>query len=461
MNQTETRAIPWRPLCSKCVPLLVLLSALFAAGCRHADSPPAQVDGRSGSVPQAPDSASGRGVAVATPAPPSAPATGPTEQFAGPKDAVMLQGFRWTASSVQSPSWYEIVRQNASVIKEAGFDYVWFPPPAQSVAQQGYIPARWYELGSRYGTAAELRAAISALAPARALADVVLNHRAGAHTGGADFEAPPFEPNPAAVASGDECHCGTGAADTGESVPYGRDLDHTNASVRAEVKKWLLWLKSDVGFAGWRYDMVKGYGGRYVADYNEASRPSLSVGEYWDDDRQKVVDWIDATGGRSMAFDFPTRTLLKRAFLEHNFGLLKAPDGKPAGVMGWWPRMSVTFLENHDTEPDNHNQPFPGDKVLAGYAYILTHPGVPCVFWNHFFDWGAEHKQKVRALIRLRREQHITSTSVVNIVAADGAKYAAVVDEKVAVKIGPGSWSPGHGWKVRVDGSDFAVWVRL
>lgn len=25
------------------------------------------------------------------------------------------------------------------------------------------------------------------------------------------------------------------------------------------------------------------------------------------------------------------------------------PQGKPPGVMGWWPSRSVTFIENHDT----------------------------------------------------------------------------------------------------------------
>ena len=28
---------------------------------------------------------------------------------------------------------------------------------------------------------------------------------------------------------------------------------------------------------------------------------------------------------------------------------LRDPEGKPPGVMGWWPSRSVTFIENHDT----------------------------------------------------------------------------------------------------------------
>jgi hypothetical protein len=57
--------------------------------------------------------------------------------------------------------------------------------------------------------------------------------------------------------------------------------------------------------------------------------------------------------------------------------------------------MSVTFIENHDTEPvrDGGNKRFPDDKVMQGYVYILTHPGIPCVFWRHFFDQGEGHGQ--------------------------------------------------------------------
>jgi hypothetical protein len=33
----------------------------------------------------------------------------------------------------------------------------------------------------------------------------------------------------------------------------------------------------------------------------------------------------------------------------------------------------------------------------------LTHPGVPTVFWKHYFDWGADLQNKIRALINARK----------------------------------------------------------
>jgi hypothetical protein len=29
---------------------------------------------------------------------------------------------------------------------------------------------------------------------------------------------------------------------------------------------------------------------------------------------------------------------------------------------------------------------------MLGYAYILTHPGCPTVFWEHMFSWEGLHK---------------------------------------------------------------------
>jgi len=384
------------------------------------------------------------------------------EAFNGSATDVILQGFHWTSSRSRNPAWYQIVAQNAKRVQKAQFDLVWFPPPSESAfGGEGYMPTRWQKLDSAYGSRQELEAAIKSLAPVRAIADVVINHRCGVATGGADFEEPAFQNQTGAICGDDESGIGTGALDSGEGQIAARDLDHLSSEVQASIKEYLAHLK-EIGFQGWRFDEVRGYAGAFVALYNRASRPYLSVGEFWDADRQNVVDWIDSTRGQSMAFDFPTRTLLKHAISDRQFGLLKTIDGKPTGTIGWWPAMSVTFLEDHDTFLD-HPQPDEfgsGDQVLQGYAYILTHPGIPCVFWSHFFDYGDYIRSKLDELLAIRKARGIRSDSSVNIVAADDAKYAAIVDGKVAVKIGPGPWDPGPGWQVATDGNDYAVWAH-
>ncbi len=67
--------------------------------------------------------------------------------------------------------------------------------------------------------------------------------------------------------------------------------------------------------------------------------------------------------------------------------------------------MSVTFLDNHDTDtPSSAPDPFGSDdEVLQGYAYLMAHRGLPCVFWGHYFDAPPVVAEKIRALIDVRK----------------------------------------------------------
>jgi alpha-amylase len=178
------------------------------------------------------------------------------------------------------------------------------------------------------------------------------------------------------------------------------------------------------------------------------------------------MNWIDATGGRSAAFDFTTKGLLQQAVQYNEFWRMKDSAGKPAGAIGWWAAKSVTFVDNHDTGPSHpsggqNHWPFPSDKVMQGYAYILTHPGIPCVYWVHYFDWG--HKAALNTMISIRKSKGITSTSAVSIQVADSSRYAAIItgnSGKVAMKIGYGAWSPGAGWTLATSGNNYAIWTQ-
>ncbi|HSP79837.1 MAG TPA: glucan 1,4-alpha-maltotetraohydrolase domain-containing protein, partial [Myxococcaceae bacterium] len=305
----------------------------------------------------------------------------------------------------------------------------------------------------------------------KAIADIVVNHRVGT-TNWADFTNPTW--GSWAVARGDEWSGATGNWDTGDGYSAARDLDHTHGTVQSDLKSWMSWLKSSIGYDGWRYDYVKGYAGSYVGTYNSATVPYFSVGELWTDlnlgnpdaHRQQLMNWLDATGGRSAAFDFTTKGLLQQAVQYNEFWRLKDSQGKPSGAIGWWPARSVTFIDNHDTGPSypsggQNHWPFPGDKVMQGYAYILTHPGIPTVYWVHFYDWG--HKSAIKTLMGIRKSKGSTSTSAVSIPAADSSRYAAIItgnNGSVAMKIGPGSWSPGSGWTLATSGTHYAVWTK-
>ncbi|VAI90261.1 unnamed protein product [Triticum turgidum subsp. durum] len=137
------------------------------------------------------------------------------------------------------------------------------------------------------------------------------------------------------------------------------------------------------------------------------------------------------------------------------------PQGKAPGVMGWWPAKAVTFVDNHDTGSTQALWPFPSDKVMQGYAYILTHPGTPCIFYDHFFTWG--FKDEIAALVAIRKRNGITATSALKILMHEGDAYVAEIDGKVVVKIGSrydaGAVIPA-GFATSAHGNGYAVWEK-
>jgi alpha-amylase len=395
--------------------------------------------------------------------------------YAGPLDGnsgdVMLQGFHWR--SQETYPWWNIVQGKASDIKASGFTMVWLPPSQDAASNEGYLPRQLYLQSSKYGTDVQLKSAIGALHTygVKAIADVVINHRVGT-SNWADFTNPTW--GSSAVCRGDEWTGATGNTDSGDGYGAARDLDHSNGTVQTDIKSWLNWLKSSIGYDGWRYDYVKGYAGSYVGTYNTATVPYFSVGELWTDldlanpdpHRQLLMNWIDATGGKSAVFDFTTKGILQQAVQYNEYGRLKDSAGKPSGAIGWWAARSVTFVDNHDTGPSTpsggqNHWPFPSAKVMEGYAYILTHPGIPCVYWVHFYDWG--HGAAIKSLMAARKEKGVTSTSAVSIQAAQTGLYAAIITGNtgsLAMKIGPNSWSPGTGWTLVNSGTNWAVWKK-
>ena len=367
---------------------------------------------------------------------------------------VLLQGFDWTSSS--SGTWYQTVAAEISDIQAAKINAIWLPPPSDAGSDQGYLPRQYYLLDTKYGTQAQLQSLITSLhnSNIKALADIVINHRVGTTSWG-DFTNPTWDCT--AVVSGDEWTGACGNPDTGEGVPYARDLDHTNVIVQNGIIAWMRWLKNTIGFDGWRYDFVLGYGPQYVKEYNDSTAPYFSVAECWDPSATNINNWITNSQGSSTAFDFSLKGILQSA-VQGNLGLLNV-GGVPPGLIGINPTKAVTFVDNHDTGPPQNEWPFPAADVMEGYAYILTHPGIPMIFWDHLYTWGL-HDQ-ITALIAIRKNNNLTSTSSVNIVSASNNLYAAIIDGKVAMKIGSDNWTPGAGYILKASGTNYAVWDKI
>ena len=461
------------------------------------------------------------------------------------KTGVMLQGFTWNSAprgtgwNKENPSpywgkWYGIMKNNAASIKDT-FEYVWFNPPSicDSSSSEGYAPTELNDLNSYYGTADELKEVISAIQPAKAIADIVVNHRAGSTSWG-DFTNPSWCEDYYAICSDDEGFTNSsspmynsskkGSPDTGDGYGAYRDIDHTNTSVQDGIIAWMNDVLKPAGFVGWRYDYVKGFAGKYVGKYNAGSDAQFSVGEYWPTADynasspsgwgDEIKNWITSTkeesGQKSRAFDFALKGAMNSVF-GCTWREGKYPNYTSGGSSGSGnyalladesnlyisqPSDAVTFIDNHDTGSNQGHWELNRNKIGAGYALILTHPGVPCVSWSHYFTFseggngdttypysglgaaqsylagntvaGTEKtlREHIDYLIQLRKETGIEYDSVRTTLKADSSVYAAEItgtNGSLIVSIG-GSYTPSAdgyaGNNPIYGGTNFKIWKK-
>ncbi|KAK9105192.1 hypothetical protein Scep_022036 [Stephania cephalantha] len=393
---------------------------------------------------------------------------------------IVFQAFNWES---WRRKWYLELSPKAADLSHSGITAVWFPPPTESVAPQGYMPSDLYNLNSAYGSEEELKHCIEEMhaQDLLALGDVVLNHRCAqkqSPNGVWNIFGGKLAWGPEAIVCDDPNFQGRGNPSSGDIFHAAPNIDHSQEFVRREIKEWLNWLRNDIGFDGWRLDFVRGFSGSFVKEYIEASNPAFAIGEYWDSlayeggnlcynqdaHRQRIVNWINATGGTSSAFDVTTKGILHSA-LHNQYWRLIDPQGKPTGVMGWWPSRAVTFLENHDTGSTQGHWPFPREKLAQGYAYILTHPGTPVIFYDHFYDFRL--RDIIVELIEARKRAGIHCRSSVKIYHANNDGYVAQIGDTLVMKLGHFEWNPSKenqlegSWQKFVDkGADYQLWLR-
>ncbi|XP_020094166.1 probable alpha-amylase 2 isoform X2 [Ananas comosus] len=387
---------------------------------------------------------------------------------------ILFQAFNWES---HKHDWWNSLEKKVADLAKSGFTSAWLPPATHSVSPEGYLPQNLYSLDSSYGSEDQLKSLLQTMRQhnVRAIADIVINHRVGTTKGEGGvynrFDGIPMPWDEHAVTS---CSGGKGNRSTGDKFEGVPNIDHNQTFVRRDLIQWLIWLRETIGFEDFRFDFAKGYAPKFVREYVEESKPIFAVGEYWDScsyspenrleynqdsHRQRIINWIDTTGGLCAAFDFTTKGILQEA-VKGEMWRLRDQGGKPPGVLGWWPSRAVTFIENHDTGSTQGHWPFPSDHIMEGYAYILTHPGIPTIFYDHFYDWGDSIHDQIVKLMAIRRGQDIHSRSTVKILEARSNLYAAVTGDTVCMKIGDEPWCPSEEWKLAASGHRYAVWIK-
>ena len=402
---------------------------------------------------------------------------------------VMFQCFYWDSYQDKGygrTKWIDMLADGQAEEIAQWFDLVWLPPMSRSTGGTGYLPICYSDLSSQgWGTKPNLVTLLQTLHQngAKVVADIVINHVAGA-SGWCGFAKQnfgtygTFEPTAAWICSTDEMNSdtdagdcygkATGAADDGygseANYGSGRDWDHQNAQVRAMFKAYLQWLRNDIGIDGFRYDYCKGFHNSHINEYNSAAKAYFSVMEYWDGDVNALQSHLNDAGYNTLTFDFATKyTAFNNGIASNYYQGLKGPGLLGAGKS----RYAVTFLDSHDSfQRDdnefcgkNNSMKYPG-KIQQCYAYLLSMPGVPCVFYPHWVKF----KEQLKPMINARYKTGVHSESAVSDEAGSGYYKATITGTNGAIRvlIGPNSGyaTTPSGYTLAVKGENYGVYYK-
>ncbi|WP_066649271.1 alpha-amylase [Christensenella timonensis] len=185
----------------------------------------------------------------------------------------------------------------------------------------------------------------------------------------------------------------------------GADVDLSNPEVVEELKRWGNWYLDIAPVNGFRMDAVKHMRFSFYSDWldtlrREKNRELFSVGEYWNGDLAALKNYIDTTEGAMSLFDVPLhfrffdaansggafdmRTILNDTLTQNN------------------PMRSVTFVDNHDTQPGQSLESWIPDwfKPLAYALILLRQEGYPCVFYGDYYGIPHDGVEPMREMLR-------------------------------------------------------------
>ena len=410
---------------------------------------------------------------------------------------VMLQAFYYDSYRDGAPGdvlingkqlgntkWNVLLNQSGEI--GTYFDLVWLPPSGKSEGGTGYHQTVYSNQNSDWGSQKELLEFINRMhaANTKVVADIVINHAGGKSW--CEFfpqnfgEYGTFEPDASWIAQSDEVNFNpeagdckgkaTGPEDGGynmqDNYASARDWAHAKPEVQEMMKAYLKWMKNVIGFDGWRYDYAQGFKGKYIDMYNSASENYFSVVEFWNND---VSGYLVDANWNTMAFDFGTKYSAIQGIADGQYQKCMGSGLLGAGLS----KFAVTFVDSHDTYfgckggRDNNDEiggcgnsmeDYNKDRVLGANAFILSMPGVPCVFYPHW----AKYKDAIGKMVLARKAAGVHSESKVSDEAGNGFYKSTITGKHGSIRLllGPNSGfnTTPQGYTLAYKGGNFAMY---
>lgn len=175
----------------------------------------------------------------------------------------------------------------------------------------------------------------------------------------------------------------------------GCDVDLNNVDVVEELTSWAKWYLDITDIDGFRIDAVKHIRASFFEDWlstlrSYSPKPLYTVGEYWSNNLDSLKDYLSKTNKTLSLFDVPLHYNFYAAC--HSNGTYDMRKILDNTLVSAFPDNTVTFVDNHDTEPGQSLESFIDDwfKPLAYSLILLRKDGLPCVFYGDLF--GIESK---------------------------------------------------------------------
>lgn len=409
-------------------------------------------------------------------------------------EAVLMQAFYNESYRSDAPGvdkygdtkWATLLPQADEIGKY--FDYVWLPPSAYGDGM-GYHPKQYSNQNSNWGTRAELEALIGALhkAGSKVVADVVINHCAGWDSW-CDFpefdfgEFGKFYPDASYICKNDEVNAdwakekagdcwgkATGNYDDGQNWDGARDWAHDMQKVQDMFIAYLKWMRKEMKYDGFRYDKGDGFNNWHHTHYNWEAQPEIAFMESYNG-TDEIKKEIQGAEYNLMALDFDTKWNAFDKIAGFNYSGCKG-----SGLLGaGYAHYAVTFIESHDwfLRDDNQNEfggrgnsmtPELKDRLMQANAFMLGMPGVPCVFYPHWY----KYKEDLKPMIEARKLAGVHSWSTVSDEYAEDGGYQCTVKGRygwLILMLGNKTTHDQQSWlkdyKLIAKGPGYAMWVN-
>ena len=193
----------------------------------------------------------------------------------------------------------------------------------------------------------------------------------------------------------------------------GVDIDLNNVDVVKELVNWTKWYLETCNVDGFRLDAIKHIRADFYSTWIEEitkdyDKTLYIIGEYWKNDVSKLKAYLDELLYQVSLFDVPLHyNFYTASQVGEEYDMRTILDNSLVKIA---PQNAVTFVDNHDTEPNQPLESYVRDwfKPLAYSIVLLRNEGMPCVFYGDYYgvniEWYNPIKETLDLFLKVRMD---------------------------------------------------------